>query len=356
MDDAGFGRAALIGASEGGLLSLVFAATYPERVSHLCLFGTTACFAGSEEYPIGAAPGAMDGFLEAWAEVWGTSASPSVSLFVQSRADDAAFVKFFHRYERSCCTGTAFLEVMRLNLQLDARHVVPSVQAPTLLMHRRGDPVISIEHGRWLAEHLPEVRYLELDGADHAAHFSTDHELVLDEIETFLTGSVGAGDVDRVLATVLFTDVVGSTTRAASLGDKGWRDLLDRFDDLTGRTVARHRGRVINHTGDGHVATFDGPARAIKCAQEIEQGAKADLGVDVRAGLHTGEVELRGDNVAGIAVHLAARVAARAEAGEVIVSRTVTDLVAGSGLSFVDAGTHELKGVPGEWQLFAVAG
>jgi class 3 adenylate cyclase len=355
MDAAGFERAALWGASEGGLMAMVFAATYPQRVNSLFLFGTAPRFGWAEDHPYGPVPEVSTALLEAWADVWGTPESPSAAMFAQSRIGDAAFRKWLSRLERSSCSPSTFLRTMRLNLEYDIRALVPTVQTPTLLMHRTNDPLVAVENSRWLVEHLPNARFVELPGVDHAPHFGPDLGVILDEAEAFITGSVGATDVDRVLATVLFTDLVGSTERAVALGDETWRDLLDRFDDLTARAVTRHRGRVVNHTGDGHLATFDGPGRAIKCAQELAREVRRELGIDIRAGLHTGEVELRADNMSGIAVHLAARVAAIATAGQVLVSRTVTDLVAGSGLSFTDAGSHVMKGVPGEWQLFAVA-
>ncbi len=354
MDAVGVESAALWGASEGGLMSIMFAATHPERVSHVCLFGASPRFAWAEDFPWGVVPEEVDPILEAWADLWGAEDSPTAAFFAASRVNDATFLKWLHRFERASCSPTTFLETMRLNLAYDVRPLVASVQAPTLVMHRVGDPLIPVAASRWLAEHLPNARYVELEGVDHAPHFGPDLDLILAETEEFMTGEVHSVEPDRVLATVLFTDIVGSTERAVAMGDKSWRGLLDRFDGIAGRSVARHHGRVVNHTGDGHLATFDGPARAIRCAQEVTRESR-DLGIEVRAGLHTGEVELRADNLSGIAVHLAARVAAKAMGGQVLVSRTVTDLVAGSGLSFVDAGSHVLKGVPGEWQLFAVS-
>jgi class 3 adenylate cyclase len=355
MDAVGWDRAALSGASEGGLMSIMFAALHPERVSHLVLVGTAARFSWAPDYPHWGPTDLAALFIEEWVKRWGTPESPSVRLFAQSRLGDAAFLKWMNRLERGCSTPRAFAETMRLNAGLDVRVVACQIQAPTLVMHYRGDPLVPIVHGRWLADHIPGARFVELDGSDHAEVFGQDLDHALDETETFLTGTVAAAEIDRVLSTVLFTDLVGSTERVAAMGDKPWKGLLDRFDAITGRVVDRHRGRLVNHTGDGHLATFDGPARAIRCAQELGTTVKSELGIDVRAGLHTGEVELRGDDVSGIAVHLAARVASLATAGQVLVSRTVTDLVAGSGLRFADSGVHTLKGVPGEWQLFEVA-
>jgi class 3 adenylate cyclase len=234
------------------------------------------------------------------------------------------------------------------------RHVLPTIRVPTLVLHRNGDCNIRVGHGRYLAEHIPAAKYVELPGEDHVFYVG-DTETMLGEIEEFLTGARPTPESDRVLATVLFTDIVGSTERAAALGDAGWRDLLGAHHEVVRRELQRYRGREIGTTGDGFLATFDGPARAVRCASAIGQGIRR-LGIDVRAGLHTGEVEYVGENVAGVAVHTAARVAALAGPGEVLVSNTVKDLVAGSGLRFADRGMHALKGVPDEWRLFAVEG
>jgi len=234
----------------------------------------------------------------------------------------------------------------------DMRAVLPALRVPTLVLHRKADPLVRVEHGRYLAEHIPDARFVELEGEDHQ-FFVGDTEPMLDEIELFLTGAAAGADPDRMLASVLFTDIVGSTDMAAALGDRRWREVLDRHDALTQEEVARFRGRVIKTTGDGALATFDGPARAIRCAVSLRD-AVAQAGVELRAGIHTGEVEQRGGDIGGIAVHLAARVQALAGPGEVLVSRTVADLVAGSGIAFGDRGEHELKGIPGSWRLLAV--
>jgi class 3 adenylate cyclase len=232
------------------------------------------------------------------------------------------------------------------------RAVLPALRVPTLILHRAGDPLIRPDHGRFLAEHIPDARYVELEGEDHM-FFVGDTARMLDEIEVFLTGAAAGAEPDRLLASVLFTDIVGSTDTAAALGDRRWRELLDRHDTLTREHVTRFRGRVVKTTGDGALATFDGPARAIRCALELRD-AVSRTGVELRAGIHTGEVEQRDDDIGGIAVHLAARVQALAGEREVLVSRTVADLVAGSGIAFSDRGEHELKGVPGRWRLLAV--
>jgi class 3 adenylate cyclase len=240
----------------------------------------------------------------------------------------------------------------RAFLESDVSHVLPAIQAPTLVISRSGDRHVRPEHSAFLASHIPAARLLRLAGDDHFP-YSSPTDGLLDEVEEFVTGARPAPVLDRELATVLFTDIVGSTERAAGLGDRAWRELLDRYDSVVRRQLDRFRGRLVKGTGDGTLATFDGPARAIQCAQTIT-GAVQELGLEVPAGLHTGEIERRGTDVAGIAVHLAQRVSAMARPGEVLVSRTVTDLVAGSGISFVDRGEHELKGVPGTWRLYLV--
>jgi class 3 adenylate cyclase len=242
--------------------------------------------------------------------------------------------------------------IFALYPRLDIREVLPTIQAPTLVLHRRGDRMVDIDLGRYLADHIPGAKLVELDGDDHL-FFTGDADALLDEIEEFLTGVRPRPPVERVLATVLFTDVVSSTQRAVELGDEQWGKLLRSHDAQVRRQLERFQGREVNTTGDGFLATFDGPARAIRCAIAIREAVRA-IGLDVRAGLHTGEVEMSDADIAGIAVHLAARVAATADAGEVLVSRTVVDLVAGSGLTFADRGEHTLKGVPGQWSLFAV--
>lgn len=244
------------------------------------------------------------------------------------------------------------LAVMRMNYEIDARHVLPLIQVPTLIVHRTGDRVVKVEHGRSLAKRIPNARYVELPGPDHAP-WAGDVDALTSEIEEFLTGTRRDAEPDRVLATLVFTDIVGSTERAASLGDSRWRGVLEQHHAAIRRELARFRGREIDTAGDGFLATFEGPARAVRCAAAISD-AVGTLGLQVRAGVHTGEVELMGEKIGGIAVHIGARVAAQAGPGEILVSHTVKDLVAGSGLRFADRGTHTLKGVPGEWRLFAV--
>jgi class 3 adenylate cyclase len=258
----------------------------------------------------------------------------------------------FARWERNGASPGAMVAVLKMAQAIDVRPVLPTISVPTLVVHCTGDPAVPVEHGRYLAEHIPGARYIELAGDDHLTIREGDHG-VFDDIEEFLTGARPEPEIDRVLKTVLFTDIVQSTERAVSMGDRRWHELLDAHDAAVRRELEHFRGQEVKTTGDGFLACFDGPARAIRCARAITDRART-LGIEVRAGLHTGECETRGDDLAGVAVHIAARVAALAQAGEVLCSRTVTDLVAGSGIGFADRGVHSLKGVPGTWQTFAV--
>ena len=275
-------------------------------------------------------------------------------MFAPSIAQDEALRRSWARFERFAASPAGIQTLMRMLYETDVRHVLPSVRVPALVLHRQGDPATRAAGGRYLAERIAGARYVELPGSDHFAWVG-DADGLLDEVEEFLTGARTARDPDRVLVTILFTDIAGSTARAASLGDQRWRDLLARHNALARREIARFRGREVKAVGDGFLAAFDGPARAIRCACAIRDGVRA-LGIEIRAGLHTGECEVVGDDLGGIAVHTGARVAASAAAGEVLVSGTVKDLVAGSGLRFADRGTRQLPGVPGEWRLFAVEG
>jgi class 3 adenylate cyclase len=342
---AGSERAAVLGMSEGGAMSALFAATYPDRTAALVLYGTFAEFRSwvpTEEH--------LTHFLHAIAETWGTG--QSLPHFVPSLADDRRFRSWWARYERRGASPGAAMDLMRMNSEIDVRHVLPTIRVPTLVLHRTGDVTVDVEAGRYQAAHIPGAKYVELAGIDHLP-FAGDSEAVLQEIEGFLTGARPVPEPDRVLATVLFTDIVGSTELAARLGDRRWRDLLDAHHAAVRSELSRFRGREVKTAGDGFLATFDGPARAARCAVSITQVVRP-LGLEVRAGVHTGEVELMGDDIGGIAVHTGARVAAEAGSGEVLVSSTVKDLVAGSGIEFDDRGAHTLKGVPGEWRLFAV--
>jgi class 3 adenylate cyclase len=343
--------AAIGGVSEGGPLCIMFAALYPERTSHLLLSETTPTFRGGPDYPHFPLPEVTSQIVDAWAASWGTPETITVPLMAPSMVGDAQYLRFTNRYERASLTPNDLKAIMRLNLELDTRSVVEALTVPTLVVHRRGDLAVPVANGRWLAEHIKGARYVELAGKDHLPWIG-DQDSYLDAMEEFLYGTHRRTS-DRVLATVLFTDIVGSTNHATHLGDQRWRAMLDEYDAVVRRELERHQGKQIKTTGDGTLATFDGPARAIRSACNIN-GAVRSLGLSLRVGLHTGEIELRGDDVAGIAVNIAQRVQAAADPGDVLVSRTVVDLVAGSGIEFDDRGEHELKGVPGSWRLFAV--
>jgi class 3 adenylate cyclase len=351
MDAAGSERADVFGWSEGAAMGAVFGASFPDRVSALVLYGAFARGMQAEDYPWGLAQEAAELFLqEDEEETWGKGLS--LWATAPSRFDDEALVRWWGRFERHSMSPTMARAVLRLDFVLDIRGILPSIRVPTLVMHRADDG-IDVEGARWLAEQIPGAQYVELPGDDHWPWITNPDEVV-DEVEEFLTGERHEREPDRVLATVLFTDIVGSTQRATALGDRRWRDLLDQHDRVVSRDLERHRGRAIKMTGDGVLATFDGPARAINCATAIREHVRA-LGIEVRVGLHTGECELRNGDVGGIAVHIGARVAGTAGPGEVVVSGTVKDLVVGSGIPFTDRGIHSLKGAPGEWRLFTVA-
>jgi pimeloyl-ACP methyl ester carboxylesterase len=353
MDAAGSERAAIVGISEGGPMALLFAATYPERVSALALWETFARVLEAPDYPQGTPRALFDDTVRMAESYWGVGRVVRF-MFLQDVPDDEETRLQLARQERNAATPAMAAAALQFIVPLDVRHVLSSISAPTLVVHRSGDPVIPAPHGRYLAEHIPGARYVEFPGDFHVSGIGRD-EIVLDAIEEFLTGvrPEPATPVDRVLKTVLFTDIVDSTARAAAEGDRRWHELLDAHDSTIRRELGRFRGEEVNTTGDGFLAAFDGPGRAINCAQAIA-GAARDVGVEVRSGLHTGECELRGDDLAGIAVHIGARVASLAGPGEVFVTSTVRDLVAGSGIEFTDRGRHELKGVPGEWQVLAV--
>jgi class 3 adenylate cyclase len=333
-------------------MALLFAATFPERVSSLVLFGTFARLMEAPDYPWGNPPEAMEMLYEGFAEAWGEGVALAVMAPFE---EDQRFRNWWARLERLSMTPGGATAVMRMNSQIDVREILPQVRVPTLVLHRRGDPGIAVEAGQYLADQIEGARLALLDGDAHLP-FLNDADAVVDEIEQFLTGSRHAAlEPDRVLATVLFTDIVGSTERAASLGDRDWRQLLEEHHRIVREQLERYRGREVKTLGDGFLATFDGPARGIRCARSAVEAVR-ELGIELRAGLHTGECELAGDDMEGIAVHIGARVGAAAGPGEVLVSSTVKDLVVGSGLEFADRGTHTLKGVPGEWRLYAVAG
>jgi class 3 adenylate cyclase len=352
MDAAGSERAALLGASEGGTMCMLFAATYPERVSALVLCGAMARSTWAEDYPWAPERDAAEEALrELLAPLWGQGAS--IDIFAPSHAEDPEAREYQARYERQAASPIRVQRFFEMFLDLDVRDVLPLIQAPTLIMHRRHDFAVNVRAGRYLAEHIPGSRYIELEGSDHAPWAGPDSDAALDEIEEFLTGVRPAPKTERVLATVLFTDIVDSTSVASELGDSRWREVLEQQQDLVRRSLERFGGREVKTTGDGFLATFDGPTRAVECAEAIVTEVPS-LGIEVRAGLHTGEVELIGDDVGGIAVHVAARIAALAEGRSVLVSRTVRDLVIGSGIEFNPCGRHSLKGVADEWEVYTV--
>ena len=355
MEAAGSSRAALLGISEGGPMSVLFAATHPELISSLVLYGAMARSTWAPDYPW-ATP--TDDLLESSLEMTPYLLDGAgIEFLAPSLADDPQARAGFARMLRYSMSPALLAKYYLMFLDIDVRHVLPSVNVPTLVVHRRGDQTVNRRGAEWMAAQIPGAKYVELPGIDHAL-FAGDTDAVLDEIEEFLTGGRRAVEIDRVLATVMFTDIVDSTQRASAMGDRAWRDLLDAQNDVLRHELDRFRGREIKTLGDGMLATFDGPARAIRCGLAMTEAVRS-LGIEVRVGLHTGEVELvsgDGDNddVAGIAVHIAARVGAKATASEVLVSGTVKDLVAGSGIVFADRGEHALKGIPDQWRLFAV--
>jgi pimeloyl-ACP methyl ester carboxylesterase len=349
MDAVESERAALFGHSEGGNMCVLFAATYPERTTALITIGVYAKRIRSDDYPWAPDPAEREREIEEVEREWG---SFDLEYYAPSRAGDEEFARHLSAYLRRGASPGAAAALLRMNTEIDVRDVLPAIRVPTLVLHRTGDRDVDIEEGRYIAGRIAGAQFVELPGADHT-FWARGVAEVADEIEEFLTGARPAPELDRVLATVLFTDIVGSTERLAALGDRRWRELLAVHDDAVRRELARFRGREVDTAGDSFLATFDGPARAVRCATSIRDSV-AKLGLEVRAGVHTGECELDGDKVRGLAVHTGARVAALAGPEEVLVSQTVKDLVAGSGIEFEERGRHELKGVPGEWRLYAV--
>ena len=350
MDAAGSQRAAIFGISEGGPMSILFAATYPERTSALIMYGAYAKRAWAEDYPFGWRDEDWVAFFDNVENHWGTTRGLDLNIWAPSVAHDEHVWEDVAKYMRSAASPGAVRAVMQMNREIDVRHVLPSIRVPTLITHRIGDRNISIQQARYMAERIPGARLVELPGDDHMAWFG-DIDDILSEVEEFLTGVRPKPEADRVLATILFTDIAGATERAAEMGDQKWSHLLARHHELIRGELNRFRGREIDTAGDGFFATFDGPARAIICAKAI-QSELTKLGLTVRIGLHTGECEVMDEKVSGIAVHIGARVVNYAAPGEILVTSTVKDLVAGSGLSFADRGEYELKGVPGKWRLF----
>jgi class 3 adenylate cyclase len=351
MDAAGSSEAAICGTLEGGPMASLFAATFPERTSALVLYAAFARATWAPDYewawPAEQRDAHMDELVAHWGEGWVTgSVAPS-------QQSDPNFMEWAGRLERLAASPGTIRRIFKLIGEFDVRDVLPSIRVPTLVMHRTEDSFLKVEHSRYIASKIPGARYVELEGGDNMFSIG-DSDGLLGEIEEFLTGTRHEREPDRMLATVMFTDIVDSTRRAAEMGDRGWRFLLERHDTLFRQALERHRGREVKRTGDGFMATFDGPARAIRCAASVAE-AMGSLGLEVRAGLHTGELEVMDGDLGGLAVHIASRVMSCAAPNEVLVSGTVKDLVVGSGIDFEDRGERELRGVPGEWRLYAVS-
>jgi class 3 adenylate cyclase len=355
MDAVGSERAAVLGCDVGGFFSMLFGATYPARTSHLILADSYASLKRDQGYSIGIPSDVLEAFLPVLvgSEFEESLEAPGwLSLVAPTAFADPRFREWFGRFERLSATPTMAEAMVRATFEWDLRPILGSIRVPTLVMSHQSEWYVRPDHGRYLAEHITGARYVDLPSKD-SLMYRADTDMIVSEIRAFITGVRESIETDRVLATVLFTDIVGSTDRAAEIGDRRWHELLDSHDAIVRSRLSEFRGREVKATGDGVLATFDGPARAIRCASSISHDLRG-IGIDIKVGLHTGEVEVRGEDIGGIAVHTAARVMSAARAGEVLVSRTVRDLVAGSGIDFDDRGSHELKGVPGEWQLFAV--
>jgi class 3 adenylate cyclase len=362
MDAVGSERAVVLGVSEGGPMAMLFAATYPERTIGLILFGTSACWNNASDYPFSTPQQEYDAEVEAWRErrdrLWGTKELAKEFLagsFAPDLADDESVQAWLADYMRNAASPGAVDALGRMNRAIDVRATLPAIHVPTLVLARDGDLDYGVEETRWLAERIRGARFISFPGNAHLFVMG-EQEQLLEPIEAFLGEVSGQeADLDRVLATVMFTDIVGSTERAADLGDKGWRDVLERHHGVVRAMLGRFRGKEVDTAGDGFFATFDGPARGVRCAQAICEAVR-DLGIEVRAGVHTGEVETIDGKLGGIAVNVGARIASLAAPSEVLVSHTVQGLVSGSGLRFEDAGEHELKGVPDRWHLYRVVG
>lgn len=354
LDEVGSERAALFGFSDAGCLCALFAATHPERTSALALYDTAASGAITEDFPWQWSDEQWTTYMEEMARSWGTRAYAEkvVPWFNPSQAGDELLVDWWARFMRQAASPNSAVAIERMWHLIDVRPVLPTVRVPTLVIHRTDDAIESVDAGRDISQRIPEARFVELPGGDNAP-WAGDQDAVLDLVEEFFTGARHGFEVDRVLATVLFTDIVRSTERAAELGDSRWADLLDEHHKRVRAELERFRGTEVDTAGDGFLATFDGPARAVRCAAAISEAVR-DVGLEIRAGVHTGEIEFVAGDVRGIAVHIAARVMSLAGSSEVLASQTVKDLVVGSGLTFVDAGEHKLKGVPDRWRLYRV--
>jgi pimeloyl-ACP methyl ester carboxylesterase/class 3 adenylate cyclase len=350
MDEVASEQAVLVGMGGGGSLSMLFAATYPERTSGLVLVNSFPRLLQAPDYEWGRAPAVEDEVLHVMRTGWGRGVL--LDVVAPSKVGDESFRQWWARYQRLGSSPNTIVRVRRMIDDLDVRDVLPSIRVPTLVLHRARNMFVRVEHGRYLAEHIPGARYVEVPGSDYFA-FLGNADVFVDEIGRFVKGLERAPEADRVLATVMFTDIVGSTQRASELGDRPWAELLGQHHAAVRRELERFRGQEVDTAGDGFFATFDGPARAVRCALGVREAVRP-LGLEIRAGLHTGEVEISDDAMRGLAVHIGQRVLAQAQPGEVLVSSTVRDLAAGSGLAFSDRGAHSLKGVPEEWRLFEV--
>jgi pimeloyl-ACP methyl ester carboxylesterase len=349
MDAIGSEKAALAGFSEGGTMCTMFAASHPARTSALVLYGAFARWLEAIDYSFGSPPAAQEAALELIQDRWGQGVL--ARLMTPTRAQEPEVRGWWARFESLSASPASAVTMARVNAMFDVRHVLPAIQVPTLVLHRAGDTFVNVAHGRYLAEHIPHARYVELPGTDHMPATDDAVDAVIDEIREFLTGQRPAVELERFLATVVFTDIVGSTERAAALGDRAWMELLKSYSDASTQEIARYGGRVVKWTGDGLLATFDGPTRAVRSALAISAAGRR-LGLETRIGVHLGECEPAGEDIGGLAVHIAARVMEAASPGRVLVSSTVKDVAAGSGLRFIRCGRHVLKGVPDAYDLF----
>jgi class 3 adenylate cyclase/pimeloyl-ACP methyl ester carboxylesterase len=352
MDAVGSDRAAVVAILEAGSMACLFAATHPERTRALVLYEATPRMTSAPDYGWPLSREEREARVEGLRENWGTGAW--VMGVSPKPGENGPARQWAARLERLAASPGTAMALFRMHSEIDVRPVLPSIQAPTLALHRPADPAIDIRHSQYIVDHVPDATLIKLPGSQ-TLPFGPGQDELVDELEEFLTGARHAPDPERILATVMFSDIVESTRRAAELGDKRWRSVLESIDGSIEQELVRHRGKVVKKMGDGLLATFDGPARGIRCATAIRDAARQHFGLELRSGLHTGEIELMGDDVGGIAVHIGARVGAYAAPGEVLVSGTVKDLVVGSGISFEDRGEQELKGVPGTWRLWAVA-
>lgn len=352
MDAVDSQQATIFGVSSGGPMSVLFAATYPDRTSALVLYGSVVKGQSTPDFPWGLTSdrAKFQGMLEKWRKEWGGPCG--IETRSPSAAEDETYRQWWAKFLRLSASPSAVIKIFELNYAIDVRDILPTIRVPALVLHRVGDRMVPIEQGRYHAKHIPGAKYVELDGEDHTLWVG-DTESIANEIQAFLTGEQSPIESDRVLATVLFTDIVDSTKQAAEVGDSRWKEILDTHNSVILREIERFRGRAIRSTGDGYLAVFDGPGRAIRCG-EATRRELGQLGIQVRTGVHTGEIDLMGEDVGGIAVNIAARVLAEAAPSEIWVSRTVKDLVFGSGFNFIERGTYSLKGVPGEWNLFSV--